>query len=35
MIRSLAKNHGEGEEFRTIIEDVVRDGFGKLQKIDL
>ena len=34
-IPSLAKHHGQGAEFRTTIEDVVRDGFGKLQKIDL
>ena len=35
MIRSLDKHHGEGAEFRASIEDVKRDGFGKLQKIDL
>ena len=32
MIRSLAKYHGEGAEFRATIEDVERDGFGELQK---
>ena len=35
MIRSLAKYHGEGAEFRDTIEDVERDGFGELQKIGL
>ena len=35
MIRSLAKYHGEGAEFRATIEDVERDGFGELQKIGL
>ena len=35
MIRSLAKYIGEGEEFRTTIEVVERDGFGELQKIGL
>ena len=35
MIRSLAKHHGEGAEFRATIEDVEQDGFGKLKKIDL
>ena len=35
MIRSLDKYHGEGAEFRDTIEDVERDGFGKLQKIGL
>jgi len=35
MIRSLAKYHGEGPEFRATIEDVERDGFGELQKIGL
>ena len=29
MIRSLAKYHGEGGEFRATIEDVERDGFGE------
>ena len=29
MIRSLAKYHGEGAEFRATIEDVERDGFGE------
>ena len=29
MIRSLAKYHGEGAEFRTTTEDVERDGFGE------
>ena len=28
MIRSLAKYHCEGAEFRATIEDVERDGFG-------
>ena len=35
MIRSLAKYHAEGAEFRATIEDVERDGFGELQKIGL
>jgi hypothetical protein len=35
MIRSLAKHHGEGAKFHATIENVERDGFGKLQKIDL
>ena len=35
MIRSLAKYHGEGAEFRATIEDVERNGFGELQKIGL
>jgi hypothetical protein len=35
MIRSLAKHQGEGAKFHATIENVERDGFGKLQKIDL
>jgi hypothetical protein len=35
MIHSLDKHHGEGAKFRATIENVERDGFGKLQKIDL
>ena len=35
MIRSLAKYHGGGAEFRATVEDVERDGFGELQKIGL
>jgi len=35
MIRSLAKYHGEGAEFRATIEVVELDGFGELQKIGL
>ena len=35
MIRSLAKYHGKGAEFRATIEDVERARFGELQKIGL
>ena len=35
MIRSLAKYHGEGVEFRATIEVVELDGFGELQIIGL
>ncbi len=35
MIRSLAKYHSKGAEFRATIEDVERNGFGELQKIGL
>ena len=35
MIRSLAKYHCKGAEFRATIEDVERNGFGELQKIGL
>ena len=31
MIRSLAKYHDEGPEFRATNEDVEREGFGELQ----